>query len=64
MTISFAAELCSGASAAHSRNKFDVQVYLEPSRLSSLGARMATVRVLLNCFRSWASFVSLRPIFV
>ena len=56
--------LCSGEIAGHSRNRFVVQVYLPPSRVSSFGARMATVRRLLNAARPFASSVSFFPIFV
>ena len=57
-------EFLFGASVGHSRSKFAVQVYLEPVRVSSLGASMATVSDLLNVFKSWASSASFFPIFV
>lgn len=53
-----------GASAGHSRSRFVVQVYLEPSRVSSLGASMATVSGLSDAFSSRASSASFFPIFV
>lgn len=53
-----------GASAGHSRSRFAVQVYLEPSRASSLGARIATVSGLPNAFNSQASSAIFSPIFV
>ena len=60
----FAELLCSGEIAGHSRCRFAVHVYLEPSRVSSFGARMATVRRLLNAARPFASSVIFLPIFV
>ena len=48
-------ELFSGERAGHSRKRFVVQVYLAPSRISSFGARIATVRDLPSCFNPLAS---------
>ena len=62
--MSFAAELFSDDNAGHSRKRFAVQVYLEPLRVSSFGARMATVSDLPKWCRSRASSVSFLPICV
>lgn len=50
--------------AGHSRKRFAVQVYLAPSRVSSFGARMATVSDLPKLRKSRASSVSFLPICV
>lgn len=60
----FAELLCSGERAGHSRSRFVVQVYFAPLRVSSFGARMATVRRLLNAARLFASSVNFFPILV